>query len=113
MNEALHFIRKAIIDRLTNQITVDSATVPVYNRVPSDATAPYIKVFSVSHDEIDSNKDTFTLNCVTRIEAVTSFDADSGGQLTVNQMISNILNLVRTRSSSYFDLSSDNFKVCT
>ena len=45
MNEALHFIRKAIIDRLTNQITVDSATVPVYNRVPSDATAPYIKVF--------------------------------------------------------------------
>ena len=113
MNEALHFIRKAIIDRLTNQITVDSATVPVYNRVPSDATAPYIKVFSVSHDEIDSNKDTFTLNCVTRIEAVTSFDADSGGQLTVNQMISSILNLVRTRSSTYFDLSSDNFKVYT
>ena len=113
MNEALHFIRKAILSRLTDAISIGGSYVPVYNRVPSDASEPYIRVFSVSNNESDFNATSFISECVTRLEAVTAFDSDSGGELQSNQIVSNILNLVRTRSSGYYDLSSDGFKVIT
>lgn len=113
MNEALQFIRKAILSRLTNAISIGGSYVPVYNRVPSDASEPYIRVFSVSNNESDFNATSFISECVTRLEVVTAFDSDSGGELQSNQIVSNILNLVRTRSSGYYDLSSDGFKVIT
>lgn len=113
MNEALQFIRKAILSRLTDAISIGGSYVPVYNRVPSDASEPYIRVFSVSNNESDFNATSFISECVTRLEVVTAFDSDSGGELQSNQIVSNILNLVRTRSSGYYDLSSDGFKVIT
>jgi hypothetical protein len=113
MNEALQFIRKAILSRLTNAISIGGSYVPVYNRVPSDASEPYIRVFSVSNNESDFNATSFISECVTRLEVVTAFDSDSGGELQSNQIVSSILNLVRTRSSGYYDLSSDGFKVIT
>jgi len=113
MNEALHFIRKAILTRLTDAISIGGSYVPVYNRVPSDASEPYIRVFSVSNNESDFNATSFISECVTRLEVVTAFDSDSGGELQSNQIVSEILNLVRTRSSGYYDLSSDGFKVIT
>ena len=113
MNEALHFIRKAILTRLTDAISIGGSYVPVYNRVPSDASEPYIRVFSVSNNESDFNATSFISECVTRLEVVTAFDYDSGGELQSNQIVSSILNLVRTRSSGYYDLSSDGFKVIT
>lgn len=113
MNEALHFIRKAILGRLTDAITIDGSYVPVYNRVPSNASEPYIRLFSVSNNESDFNATSFISECVTRVEVVTAFDSDSGGELQSNQIVSSILNLVRTRSSGYYDLSSDGFKVIT
>jgi len=113
MNEALHFIRKAILTRLTDAISIGGSNVPVYNRVPSDASEPYIRVFSVSNNESDFNATSFISECVTRLEVVTAFDSDSGGELQSNQIVSSILNLVRTRSSGYYDLSSDGFKVIT
>lgn len=113
MNEALHFIRKAILNRLTDAISIGGSYVPVYNRVPSNASEPYIRVFSVSNNESDFNATSFISECVTRLEVVTAFDSDSGGELQSNQIVSSILNLVRTRSSGYYDLSSDGFKVIT
>tara|TARA_R100001443_G_scaffold24077_1_gene36204 strand:- start:617 stop:1054 length:438 start_codon:yes stop_codon:yes gene_type:complete len=113
MIEALQFIRKAIITRLTGQITAGGGTVPIYNRVPSNATEPFIKVYSISNDEVDQNQTSFTMDCVTGIEVVTSFDADDGGELQSNQIVSSVLNLVRTRSAGYYDLSSDGFNVYT
>ena len=49
----------------------------------------------------------------TRIEVFTSFIGDDGGELQANQIASDILALIRTRSSGYFDLSADNFNVYT
>ena len=106
MTEAIHFIRKAIIDRLTNAVTYDGSTVPVHNRVPNDATEPYIRVYSVDSNEVDQNADSFILDCTTRIEVFTSFIGDDGGELQANQIASDILALIRTRSSGYFDTLS-------
>lgn len=113
MNEALQFIRKAIITRLTDAITVGDSYVPIYNRVPSNASEPYIKIFSISNSESDFNATSFISECVTRLEVVTAFDSDSGGELQSNQIVSSILNLVRTRANGYYDLSSDGFNVIT
>lgn len=113
MTEAIHFIRKAIITRLTDAITVSGSYVPVYNRVPNDASEPYMRVYSVDSNEVDQNSDKFMLECTTRIEVVTSFIADDGGELQANQIASEILTLIRTRSGSYFDLSTDGFNVYT
>jgi hypothetical protein len=113
MNEALHYIRKAIIDRLTDAITINGSYVPVYNRVPSSVSEPYIKVSSISNNEIDNNTTSFNTECITKIEVVTAFTSDDGGELQSNQIVSEVLNLIRTRSSGYYDLSSDGFKVYT
>ncbi len=43
MNESLHFIRQAIINRLTGSVSFDRVDVPIYNRVPTTATEPYVK----------------------------------------------------------------------
>ena len=113
MNEALHHIRKAIITRLTDAITINGSYVPVYNRVPSSASEPYIKVSSISNNEIDNNTTSFNTECITRIEIVTAFTSDDGGELQSNQIVNEALNLIRTRSAGYYDLSSDGFKVYT
>ena len=107
MNEALHFIRAAIVTRLSGNISSVGSNVPVYNRVPDNASEPYIKVYSVSSFEVDD------LDCTTRIEAVTAFEADAGGGLICEQITSSIINLLRTRSSGYYDLSDDGFTVYT
>ena len=113
MNEALHHIRKRYYTLLNNTITSGGSTVPAYNRVPSSASEPFIKISSVSTNEIDQNADSFNVECITRIEVVTAFDGDSGGDLTANQITDEVINRVRKRSADYIDLSSDNFNVYT
>lgn len=113
MYESIQFIRKAIIDRLTNQITINSNVLPVFNRVPSNSTFPYIYVYSLDSRETDFNAGSFINQTTTRIEVICRFQGDSGGELQVNQAISQILNLIRTRSQGYFDLSADGFNVFT
>lgn len=112
MNEAIHHLRAIYYARLNN-LTVGSLTIPAYNRVPSDASEPYIKIYSIGTREIDQTKDSFGINCETRIEIVTGFDGDSGGELQLNQIVDEVINTIRTRSSGYPDLSSDNFNVYT
>jgi len=113
MNEALHHIRKKYYALLNDTITVNGSTVPAYNRVPTSASEPYIKISSVSTNEVDQNADSFNVECVTRIEVVTGFDGDSGGDLDANKIVDGVLNKIRKRSADYIDLSSDNFNVYT
>lgn len=113
MLEAIQFIRKAIINRLTGNILINGSALPVYNRVPSGTSVPYIYVYSVSTDESDYNQTSFITETITRIEVITRFQGDSGGELQVNQAVSQILALIRTRSNGYFDLSDDGFNVFT
>lgn len=112
MREAMHHIRKRIYQAIDN-ITFKGSTVPVYNRVPTNATHPYIWIHSISTNEVDQNATNYCLEVVTRIEVVTRFDGDQGGDLDANTLVSNVLSLLRTRASGYYDLSSDNFRVYT
>ena len=113
MKEAIHFVRKAIIAKLTGNVTIDGATVLVYNRIPTDAVYPLIRVYSVSSDETDQNQSSFTTETITRIECVTRFSSNDGGELDVNIMVEQCLEQLRTRSANYINLVSDGFNVYT
>ena len=113
MKDPIKYIRQAMITALNGNISYNGANVPVYGRVPSSASEPYIKIYSVQTNEADQNADEFITETLTRIEVVTAFDSDSGGELEVNTIVNDILVIIRTRSSGYFDLSSNDFHVYT
>ena len=48
-----------------------------------------------------------------RIECIARYVSDDGGEYDVNSMVSQCLNLLRTRSSGYINLTSDGFTVYT
>lgn len=113
MKEVIHRIRKAIIDRLTNEVSLRGNIVPIYGRVPSDATYPFVRVYSLTNNEVDENQTTFNSEVITRIEVVTRFESDNGGELDCNLIVDECLSLLRTRSANYFDLSAQGFNVYT
>ena len=113
MKDAIRFVRKAIITKLTGNVTIDGSAVSVYNRGPTDASYPFIKVYSVSTDETDQNQTSFTTETITRIECVTRFSSNDGGELDVNIMVEQCLEQLRTRSANYINLVSDGFNVYT
>ena len=65
MKDPIKYIRQAMINALNGNISYNGANVPVYGRVPSSASEPYIKIYSVQTNEADQNADEFiteTLN---------------------------------------------------
>jgi hypothetical protein len=111
MNEIFHHLRKKFIDALTNQITISGSTVPIYNRIPIGSATPFVKIYSYQMDEIDQNQSSFNGEYKTRIEAITGFDGDDGGEHQLNLIVDAILQIIRTRTN--VDLSADNFNVYT
>ena len=113
MKEVIHRVRKAYIDKLASNVLLRGASVPIYNRVPSDASFPYIRIYSVSNDEINQNQTSYITETITRLEVITRFSGDSGGELDSNLITDEILKIVRTRSAEYIDLEAEGFKVYT
>jgi len=113
MNEVLHHIRKAFLDRLTGNLSVGGVDVSVYNVIPRNASYPLVRMYSVANNETDLNRSNFNLEAQVRLEVITRFDGNSGGELQANQIVDSILNQIRTRSASYIDLSAQGFNVYT
>lgn len=111
MKEAIHFIRQKIFTRLNGNVSHGGSNVPVYNRVPSTQDEPYIIIYSQNEQDIDVNQQEFITQCTTRVEVVTGFFSDDGGELQANQIVNSILQLLKTSKTDYFDLSSNNFNV--
>jgi hypothetical protein len=111
MHEILHHIRKALIARLNGDVYLNGNTVPVYNRIPSRANYPLIRIYSVNNSEVDQNQQTFNLEASVRVEIITRYDGNSGGELDCNLVVDQILNKVRTRSSGYIDLTENGWNV--
>ena len=113
-----HIIRKVIISQLAGSVELDdSYIVPVYNRVPSNATYPFIRVYSVSTNDVDRNQTSYNNEVITRIEVVTRFESDSGGELQCNEIVDLVTGFLFIKDGSYFNpLPSpytDDYKVYT
>jgi hypothetical protein len=111
MKEPIHYIRQKIITRLNGNISYGGNNVPVYNRVPSTQDEPYIIVYSQITSQTEDNKTSFVYDCTTRIEVVTAFFSDDGGELETNSIVNSILQLIKTSKTDEFDLSGQNFNV--
>ena len=113
MKEVIHRVRKALLDKLNGNVTLRGATVPIYNRIPSNATYPFIRIYSVSNDEVDQNQTNYITETITRLEVITRFSGDSGGELDSNLITDEILKIVRTRSADYINIDDEGFNVFT
>ena len=113
MKDPIKFISLKIIAALDGNITSGGSNVGIYNQVPSSATLPFIRVYGVSTTAVDDNQSKYNVECITRIEVVTRFDGDSGGELNANDIMNQITTLLVTKNQSAFDLSSHNFNCYT
>jgi|TARA_R110002020_G_scaffold390072_4_gene600570 hypothetical protein len=109
MKDPIKFIRKKIFNACSGSVTLDGNNVLFYNRVPSDTTYPFVRVYGLSTSQIDDNQSKYNVECITRIEVVTRFLGDVGGDLDANDIMTQIMNLLITKNQSAFDLSADNF----
>jgi|TARA_E500000178_G_C16565527_1_gene549312 hypothetical protein len=113
MKEPIRFIRQKIFTLLNGNVSYGGSNVPVYNRVPSTQSEPYIIVYSADTTQTNQNQSDFIVECITRIEVVTSFFSDDGGELQVNDIVESILELIKTSTTDFFDITSNNFNVFT
>jgi|TARA_R100001460_G_scaffold16463_3_gene35972 hypothetical protein len=113
MKEPIRFIRQKIFTLLNGNVSYGGSNVPVYNRVPSTQSEPYIIVYSADTTQTNQNQSDFIVECITRIEVVTAFLSDDGGELQVNDIVESILELIKTSTTDFFDLTSNNFNVFT
>lgn len=109
MREVFHLIRQKYINLIDGNITIDGSGVSIVNRTSTNQTFPFIRIFSYQSEEADQNKTNFATELVTRLEVVTKFDGDSGGEYQCNLIVDGILNLIRTRVN--IDLTSAGFNV--
>ena len=111
MLDPIRYIRLNIISALTGTVTNPSGGgyISVYNRVPSNSVYPFIRVYGLSTNAIDDNQSKYNVECITRVEVVTRFDGDSGGDLDANNIMSQITDLLISKNQSAFDLSAYNF----
>ena len=68
-------------------------------------------VIKITTSQINDNITAYNTEVITRLEVITRFPGDSGGDLQMNDIMNDIMELLITKTSSAFDLSSDNFKV--
>lgn len=113
MKEPIRFIRQKIFTLLNGNVSYGGSNVPVYNRVPSTQSEPYIIVYSADTSQTNQNQSDFIVECITRIEVVTAFLSDDGGELQANDIVESILELIKTSTTDFFDLTSNNFNVFT
>ncbi len=110
MKDPSYLIRKKVFDALDGNITISGSLYSVYNVIPSNANYPYIYIYSLDANTIEDNQQKYIQMVTTRIEVVTAFDTNTGGQLNCNKAMNEITQLIISKTS-FFDLSSDNFNV--
>lgn len=108
MRDISSLIRKVVYDRLNEAISSNGAEVSVYDSVsvPAGVEKPYILLGNFTSTEIgEGSKQSYGQECYLDIIAVSLFGNSYGGKLTVDNIMNEITQLVRTRQSGYFDLS--------
>jgi hypothetical protein len=101
----IQYIRKKIFDALNGNITYNSATIPVYNKVPTRTTYPFIKIYSESEETSFLNQSKFITSTITKIEVVDRTKGDAGGELIVNFIVTEILGIIKSNVNSKWDMS--------
>lgn len=108
MRDISSLIRKVVYDRLNGAVLLNNVEISVYDSVsvPAGAEKPYILLGNFTSTEIgEGSKQSYGQECYLDITAVSLFGNSYGGKLTVDNIMNEITQLVRTRQAGYFDLS--------
>lgn len=111
MKLASPFVRKAVLSALVGNVDIGSGPVPVYGRVPNNASYPYIAVKTIDNSETDANNQSYISETTVILDVVSRFKSDEGGMKESNLYANAALQILRTRSNGYLDMESDGFKV--
>lgn len=91
MRGVIQEIRKAIYTELNGNINLGSDNVPVYNKVPSTTTYPFIKIYSDEENTINDNSSNFIKQSITKIEVVSRFRGNVGGSYQSESLVDEII----------------------
>lgn len=94
---------------LSGNITYSSASVPIYDRVPNNATFPYIRFSSYTGVD-ESNKSNYLQEVTVTIQVVSAFDVDTGGKAQSDNIADQIIDIIRERPLNLLNLAP-NFKL--
>lgn len=94
--------RKAYFDKLNNQLSVVTGkTIPVYDRVPDDAVAPYVVLSNTTLSPI-LNSTGYGFHASIVIDIITRFN-HGGGKKLVDDLSSIVFKKILTREIFYQD----------
>src|SRR6185312_16434969 len=94
MKDASKTIRTAYYNSLNNVVTFNSAGVPLYDAVPSNAAYPYIYVSDYTTVE-ETTKDFFGQNVTITLVVAMKYPANYGGQSDIDGIVSQVTGIVR------------------
>ena len=94
----------AYYNALNNIVSLNSAPVPFYDQVPSNAAYPYMYVSDFTCVE-ETTKDVFGWNATITIVAAMKYPANYGGQSDIDSITAQIEDIVRGSTTTSQPLS--------
>lgn len=104
MKDASKTIRTAYYNALNNIVSLNSAPVPFFDQVPSNAAYPYMYVSDFTCVE-ETTKDVFGWNATITIVAAMKYPANYGGQSDIDSIAAQIEDIVRGSTTTAQPLS--------
>lgn len=99
-------LREQYYSALNGSVTVSGDTLKVYNKVPPDASPPYIRIGSDTGSEM-IDKDAFGWNLTQRVSVVYRFQGKEGGEKLGETAKNQIMKIIRKDPNNILDLGSD------
>jgi hypothetical protein len=107
MRVTAHIVRKAIFDALNNNVTFRNNVVPVFNKVPSTTNYPFIKIYGENEKSEFKNQSKYITENLTKIEVVTKFKGNTGGELNAQIIMDSVLQLINGALPTAASLQTD------
>ena len=105
-------LRQAYISLLRNNISVNGVNVPIYNKVPNNATKPLIEI--IGQNSIlgaEDTQDSFMSEAVIPIRILTASTGGAGGDEQAEYIADKVLNLLEPNISGEYALVVDGYKI--
>jgi len=109
MRITAQYIRKAIFEALNNNITYDGNVVKVFNKVPHGTSYPFIKIYGDSEKSEFKNQSKYISENLTKVEVVTRFRGQSGGELQAQTILDDALQLISGAIPTTDSLITDSY----
>tara|TARA_B100002051_G_C16727879_1_gene636371 strand:+ start:632 stop:1474 length:843 start_codon:yes stop_codon:yes gene_type:complete len=93
-------------------IQLSSTTaIKIYNKVPSNVSYPFIRIYSQEERQIDNNNSRFMKDVITRIEVVHRNTTASGGELLNNSIVNQITSILMPNPGESLPITDYNISI--